>query len=66
MSKTFRKSPKTRVKYQDKDRRKGKLKTNRSCLHGGSCEWCRGDREYHKIKTDLHSKIEIEEYVGKF
>ncbi len=43
MSATFRVSKRGRV-YQDKDRKHSKAA--RSCLHGGSCPYCQGNRHH--------------------
>ena len=44
LGKTFRRSKEGEV-YQDKDRRNTKAAA--SCLHGGDCEYCQGNR-HHK------------------
>lgn len=48
MGKTYRKNKD--VEYQDKDRRKSKQ--SRSCLNGGGCPHCEGNRCHAKRRQE--------------
>jgi len=50
MSKTVRKYK--GQKYYDKDRTQGVLGPDRSCLHGGNCEWCSGNRTHRNKRNE--------------
>lgn len=36
-----------------------------SCRNHGSCEYCKNNRIYNKIKTEEHSKLDEKEYLLK-
>lgn len=56
MGKTIRKN-KLGQKYKDKDRKHQKV--SRSCLHGGGCPYCEGNRLHNNKVKDLYSKQEM-------
>ena len=65
MSKTFRKNPKKGIVYQDKDRRHGAIKFDRTCLSHGGCPYCEGNRLHKYKKLKKFALMEIQEFHGR-
>ena len=58
-------SNKNRDKRDKKDWRKPYKKSkavDRSCRHGGSCDWCKSDRLHNKESQELNQEDQIEDY----
>ena len=55
MSGTFRTSKRGRI-YEDKDRRN--TKAARSCLHGGDCPYCQGNRQHTSKRQQPIEQLE--------
>ena len=63
MSKTYRKNPKTGKIYQDKDRKHGALKFDRTCLSHGSCPYCRNNRLFNWLKKKFCSYKDVQDEI---
>lgn len=38
---------------------------DRSCRHGGSCDWCESDRLHRKESQELNQEDQVEDYEDK-
>ena len=36
-----------------------------TCRNHGSCPWCKGQRTYHKVKTEEHSSLDLKFWLLK-
>lgn len=52
------------IEYGKERRRdyQGSKKFDRSCRHGGSCDYCRNGRQYNSKKRELSIEEQIKEY----
>jgi hypothetical protein len=65
MSRTFRKNPKNGIVYQDKDRRKGAIRFDRTCLSHGGCPYCESNRLHNFRKKKFWSLADLLESDGE-